>query len=71
MAITPEQLKAKFRREGKTLSDWARQHGYTPHRVYRVVGGFDKGHYGMAHNIAVQLGLKDGELLDIPKKDAA
>jgi gp16 family phage-associated protein len=56
--MTPEQVKARFRREGRTFSAWAREHGYTPHRVIRVLNGFDKGHYGIAHEIAVKLGLK-------------
>ncbi|MGP8438118.1 DNA-binding protein [Paraburkholderia fungorum] len=56
--MTADQIKAKFRREGKTFSGWAREHGYTPIRVIRVLNGFDKGHYGQAHEIAVKLGLK-------------
>ena len=56
--MTPDQVKANFRREGRTFSAWARENGYTPHRVIRVLNGFDKGHYGIAHEIAVKLGLK-------------
>lgn len=56
--MTPEQLKQRFRREGKTLAQWAREHGYAPNKVYRVTAGIDKGYYGDAHDIAVKLGLK-------------
>lgn len=56
--MTADQVKARFRREGKTFSSWAREHGYSPNKVIRVLNGFDKGHYGQSHEIAVKLGLK-------------
>jgi gp16 family phage-associated protein len=56
--MTPAQIKQKFRREGRTFSAWAREHGYSPNKVVRLINGFDKGHYGQAHEIAVKLGLK-------------
>jgi gp16 family phage-associated protein len=56
--MTPEQVKARFRQRGETISQWARAQGYTPQKVIRVLNGFDKGHRGEAHTIAVKLGLK-------------
>ncbi len=56
---TPKQIKESFRQQGKTLSQWARDNGYEPHMVYRLMAGIDKGLYGRAHEIAVKLGLKD------------
>lgn len=56
--MTSEQVKAKFRREGKTFTSWADEHGYTRNEVYRVLNGQAKCHYGKAHEIAVKLGLK-------------
>lgn len=56
--MTPDQVKKNFRQRGVTFSQWARDNGYTPHAVYRVLNGFDKAHYGKAHDIAVKLGLK-------------
>lgn len=56
--MTPEQIKSKFRREGKTFTEWADEHGYPRNSVYRVLSGSDKAHYGRAHEIAVKLGLK-------------
>lgn len=56
--MTPDQVKARLRREGKTITQWAAENGYARDRVYRVLGGVDKGHYGRAHEIAVKLGLK-------------
>lgn len=55
---TPEQVRQRFRSEGKPLSQWARENGYPPIAVYRVMGGIDKGNYGRSHEIAVKLGLK-------------
>ena len=56
--MTPDQVKKSFRLRGQTFSDWARNNGYPPNKVLRVLNGFDKGHYGKAHEIAVKLGLK-------------
>lgn len=56
--LTPAQLKEKFRREGKTLSAWAKEHGYKPQFVYRVVSGNIQARYGRSHRVAVELGLK-------------
>ena len=61
--MTPQQVKAKFRREGKTFSEWAHENGYPRIAVYRVLNGFDKANYGRAHEIAVKLGLKKTEPL--------
>lgn len=58
MSLTPEQLKARFQREGKTFADWAKAHGYTRQEVYRVLNGQAKAKYGKGHEIAIKLGLK-------------
>lgn len=56
--MTPDQVKKRFRQRGQTFSSWARENGFRPNQVLRVLNGFDKGHYGKAHEIAVKLGLK-------------
>lgn len=56
--MTPEQVKARFQREGKTFTAWATENGYRTNEVYRVLNGQAKCHYGKAHEIAVKLGLK-------------
>ncbi|CRZ20616.1 DNA-binding protein [Kingella kingae] len=58
MALTPEQVKKNFKQKGITFSGWAREHGYRPQEVIRVVNGFSKASYGKGHEIAVKLGLK-------------
>ncbi|UQY32632.1 DNA-binding protein [Pseudomonas fulva] len=61
-ALTPDQVKQRFRQRGITITQWADQHGYKRNAVYRVLNGFDKANYGKAHDIAVALGLKLPEL---------
>lgn len=56
--MTPDQVKQKFRREGKTFTSFAREHDVPIKEVYRVLNGQYKLHYGQAHEIAVKLGLK-------------
>nr|MCP5016075.1 DNA-binding protein [Ketobacter sp.] len=61
MPLTPNDIREKFQADGITITQWANENGYKRHAVYRVLGGFDKAHYGQAHEIAVKLGLKDLE----------
>lgn len=56
--MTPAQVKDRLRQRGQTITQWAEEHGFKRHAVYRVLNGFDKAHYGQAHEIAVKLGLK-------------
>jgi gp16 family phage-associated protein len=56
--MTPEQLKRKFAQEGRTFSDWAKQHGFDRRDVYLVLNGQNKARWGKGHDIAVKLGLK-------------
>lgn len=62
--MTPEQIKKDFEKRGLTISDWARERGYHPNRVYQVLNGQTKAKWGTAHQIAIDLGLK-------PSPDAA
>lgn len=56
--MTADQVKAKFKREGRTITQWAMEKGYDRTRVYLVLNGQCKGLYGKGHEIAVALGLK-------------
>lgn len=56
--MTPDQVRAHMRNQGKTLTQFANEHGWPRAAVYRVLNGTDKAHYGRAHEIAVKLGLK-------------
>lgn len=48
----------RLRNEGKTVTAWAKEHGFPVRAVRAVISGHNKGHYGQAHRIAVALGLK-------------
>ncbi len=63
MAITSEQIKAKFKREGRSFAEWARTNNYRYNDVQRVLNGFSKARRGLGHEIAIKLGMKDGELV--------
>lgn len=59
--MTPDEVRQKLRSQGKTLTDFANEHGYRRDAVYRVMSGKDKAWYGRAHEIATKLGLKNPE----------
>lgn len=59
--MTAEQIKSRLRRQGITLTQWAKDHGYPRADVYRVLNGQYKAHYGRAHEIAVALGMKSAD----------
>ncbi len=59
--MTPKTFKASLRRQGKTIRQWADEHGFPVRAVYRVLNGLDKANFGRAHDIAVAIGLKAAE----------
>jgi gp16 family phage-associated protein len=61
---TPEEVRADFRRRGKTIRSYAKAKGVSEQLVHAVLSGLAKGHYGRSHEIAVDLGLKDGVITD-------
>lgn len=60
--MTSDQVKARLRNQGKTITQWAAEHGYPRVAVYRVLNGIDKANFGRAHEIAVKIGLKSEQL---------
>ena len=56
---TAEAFKKELTDNGMTISEWARNKGYTPREVMMVLNGFVKGKYGKSHQIAVAIGLKE------------
>ena len=59
---TAEQVRADFNRIGRPIAVWARKHGYTSTLVYEVLRGRILCKRGKSHEIAVLLGMKDGEI---------
>lgn len=62
---TAEEVKAEFRRNGITITAWARANGFEKVAVHRVMSGKAKCYRGNAHCIAIKLGLKDGSIVEI------
>lgn len=67
MLKTRKQVRDEFARRGLTWSDWARKRSYNPSLVSSIVNDNDKNPArkclrGESHNIAVELGLKAGEI---------
>lgn len=64
---TRQQIRAEFAARGVPYSAWARDRGYSPNMVIAIVNDDDhnprlKCLRGDAHNIAVELGLKRGQV---------
>lgn len=60
--MTAEQVKRRLHQQGKTITEWATEHGYSRGDVYRVLNGQVKAKYGKGYEIAVKLGLKPGNI---------
>lgn len=56
--MTPQEVKEKFRTEGKTQTEWAKAHGFKPQHVCIVLNGRSPAVRGEFHAIAVALGIK-------------
>ena len=59
MSKSKAEVRAELRAAGKTLPQWAEEHGFDVRNVRAVLYGHNKGHWGQAHKIAVALGLKE------------
>lgn len=57
---TLRQVLEQLNRDGITISEWSRVHGFKAGQVRDVLRGKAKGRYGAAHDIAVAMGLKEG-----------
>lgn len=54
---TPEDVKREFAERGISVADWARERGFPPYRVYDVLNRRSECTRGLAHTIAVELGI--------------
>lgn len=64
---TRMQIRQEFSRIGMPYSAWAKQRGYSPNLVTDIINDDDKNPKrkclrGDSHNIAVELGIKEGEI---------
>lgn len=58
-----EQVREEFFKQGISIADWARQHGFKYGQVIDVLRTDRICHRGNSHKIAVLLGIKDGVIL--------
>lgn len=59
---TPDEVRQELASLGISISDWAREMGYSPGLVHQVLAGRLRCVRGQAHKVAVSLGLKVGKL---------
>ena len=64
---TPKQAKEWLAKQGKTVQEFAREHGLDPFTCYQVLSGTKKGVRGESHRAAVLLGIKEG-VVDVPEE---
>ena len=67
MTKSRDQVKAEFASKGLSISGWAMMKGYSPNMVIAILSDNERSPRlkclrGDAHNIAVELGLKVGEI---------
>lgn len=62
---TAQQVREEFIRAGVNVTEWARTHGFARMTVVDVMRGRSQGLRGEAHKVAVALGLKAGEVVDV------
>lgn len=54
---TPNEIKHRLRREGKTLRSWAEENGFSYRTVTDTLAGLRKGHFGEGREVRLALGL--------------
>ncbi|MBR8193986.1 hypothetical protein BLA13014_07358 [Burkholderia aenigmatica] len=65
---TAAEARAELQAKGVSITQWAIANKFSPNLVFEVLGGRKKCVRGQAHEIAVKLGLKAGEICTDPAK---
>ena len=63
---TPAEARAELQRQGVSITQWAIANKFSPNLVFEVLGGRKKCIRGQAHDIAIRLGIKAGEICNDP-----
>lgn len=63
---TADQARDALKAKGISITQWAIANKFSPNLVFEVLGGRKKCVRGQAHEIAVKLGLKQGEICNDP-----
>lgn len=56
------QGREMLHRSGRSVKEWAMERGFSVSLTYAVLAGKRKCLRGQSHKIAVELGIKDGEI---------
>lgn len=59
-----EQAEENLSRMGLSVRGWALRNGFSPQLVRDVITGKRSCRFGKSHNVAVLLGIKDGEIVN-------
>ena len=59
---TPAEARAWLEYQGISIAQWARENEKSDSLVREILAGKKKCHRGESHNIAVDLGIKDGQV---------
>ncbi|MBN3833666.1 DNA-binding protein [Burkholderia sp. Ac-20344] len=68
---TAAEARAELQSKGISITQWAIANKFSPNLVFEVLGGRKKCVRGQAHEIAIKLGIKDGEICSDPAKALA
>ncbi len=63
---TAAEARAELQAKGISITQWAIANQYSPNLVFEVLGGRKKCLRGQAHEIAIKLGMKEGEICANP-----
>ncbi|MBN3006363.1 MULTISPECIES: DNA-binding protein [Chromobacterium] len=63
---TAAEARAELQSKGISITQWAIANKFSPNLVFEVLGGRKKCVRGQAHEIAIKLGMKAGEICTDP-----
>ncbi|MDF1688370.1 MAG: DNA-binding protein [Cycloclasticus sp.] len=58
---TAEEVRYEFVKRGQSIAEWARVNNFSVTLVYQILADSRKAVRGQSHNIAVALGMKEGQ----------
>lgn len=65
---TAAEARADLQAKGISITQWSIANKFSPNLVFEVLGGRKKCVRGQAHQIAIKLGLKEGEICTDPAR---
>ncbi|KVP51486.1 DNA-binding protein [Burkholderia ubonensis] len=68
---TAAEARAELQSKGISITQWAIANKFSPNLVFEVLAGRKKCVRGQAHEIAIKLGIKAGEICSDPAKALA